>query len=276
MDADHDQARAERRAARLRPPARRSDQNVHRVLHGLVDAGASRVGLVRDESVIRGCHLALPLARMIDHTALKPQTTKADVRALCQDAKRYCFAAVCIPPWNVLDAAEWLEGSDVAVCTVVGFPLGANHSLVKATETTLAVRDGATEIDMVIGIGRLKSGMYHLVEEDIGTVVAAAREAAEDGMLVKVILETALLTDKEKVIACKLAQSVGADFVKTSTGFSSGGATEADVALMRKTVGDSMGVKASGGIRTPEDAERMVRSGATRIGASASVAIVEG
>ena len=276
MDADHDQARAERLAARLRPLARRSDQNIHKTLHGLVDAGASRVGLRSDESVIRGCHLVVPLARMIDHTALKPQTTTADVRALCQEAKRYCFAAVCIPPWNVLDAARWLEGSDVAVCTVVGFPLGANHSHVKATETTLAVRDGATEIDMVIGIGRLKSGMYHLVEEDIGTVVAAARESADEPMLVKVILETALLTDEEKVIACKLAQSAGADFVKTSTGFSSGGATEADVVLMRKTIGDSMGVKASGGIRTPEDAERMVRSGATRIGASASVAIIEG
>ncbi len=236
------------------------------------DAGACQAGLSSAEALVRDFNLA----RMIDHTALKPETTDADVHILCQEARRYCFAAVCIPPCNVTDAARWLQGSEVAVCTVIGFPLGASRSDVKAAEAARAVRDGAGEIDVVIGIGRMKSGKYNVVEEDIRAVVEAAHGVGGGQILIKVILETVLLTDEEKVMACKLARNAGADFVKTSTGFARGGATEADVILMRKTVGESMGVKASGGIRTPEDAAKMIRSGATRIGTSASVAIVRG
>ncbi|RMF56891.1 MAG: deoxyribose-phosphate aldolase [Bacteroidetes bacterium] len=223
------------------------------------------------------CRLAPPLARMIDHTALKPETTEAQVRRLCEEARRYCFASVCVNPCYVPLAAEELRGSPVAVCTVIGFPLGATQTATKAFEAEQAIRDGASELDMVLNIGKLKSEAYAYVEEDIRAVVKVARQAGRDRrIVVKVILETALLTDEEKVIAAVLAQNAGADFVKTSTGFSRGGATAADVALLRRVVGQGMGVKASGGVRSREDAETMVAHGANRIGASASVEIIRG
>jgi deoxyribose-phosphate aldolase len=216
---------------------------------------------------------------MIDHTALKPETTEAEIRALCDEARRFCFASVCVNAGFVPLAAAQLEGTPVAVCTVVGFPLGATSTASKAFEAGQAVRDGAREVDMVIHVGMLRSGAHEYVENDIRAVVHAAREAGRAlgaGITVKVILETALLTDEEKVIASVLAQNAGADFVKTSTGFSKGGATAADVALMRQAVGPRMGVKASGGVRSREDAETMIAHGATRLGASASVAILKG
>lgn len=241
-------------------------------LERMIGAGASRFGLRADRTgAADACALAPPLARLIDHTVLKPDTTEQVVRELCAEARTYCFASVCVSPVWVPVAAEELAGATPKVCTVVGFPHGAVRTPVKAFETELAVRDGADEIDMVIGIGRLKSGRYAEVEDDIRAVVEAAQ-----GRTVKVILETALLTDEEKVIACVLAQNAGADFVKTSTGFASGGASPQDVALMRRVVGDTMGVKASGGIRSLEDALAMVEHGATRLGASASVAILKG
>jgi deoxyribose-phosphate aldolase len=261
-----------------------ADRLVRDALQRMVAAGAERFGVRADEPRRAGfsaCDLAPPMARMIDHTALKAETSESDVRSLCEDALRYCFASVCINPCYVPLASRLLEGSEVAVCTVIGFPLGATTAEVKARETEQAVRDGAREVDMVLNVGFLKSGRYDDVERDIRAVVESARKAGGgrngDGrVLVKVILETALLTDEEKVIACVLSQNAGADFVKTSTGFSTGGATAGDVALMRRVVGESMGVKASGGIRSKEDAETMVRHGASRIGASASVAIVKG
>jgi deoxyribose-phosphate aldolase len=212
------------------------------------------------------------LNRMIDHTLLKPEATKAQIEKLCAEAKEYHFMSVCVNPTWVKHAAELLAGTDVKVCTVIGFPLGANTPAVKAFETAQAIQDGATEVDMVINIGALKSGMYDLVLDDIKAVVQAAQGKA----LTKVIIETCLLTDEEKVKACELAKEAGADFVKTSTGFSTGGATAADIALMRKTVGLEMGVKASGGVRDTATAKAMVEAGANRIGASASVAIVTG
>ena len=248
-------------------------------LHRLVQAGASRFGVRADgptrATEFSACDLAPPLARMIDHTALKPETTIEEIRTLCDEARRYCFASVCVNPCYVPFVAEWLEGSQVEVCTVIGFPLGATRSEVKAREVELAVADGATEVDMVLNIGMLKSGQFDFVESDVAAVVRAARKGRRKAV-VKVILETALLTDEEKVIACVLAQNAGADFVKTSTGFSKGGATASDIALMRRAVGKDMGVKASGGIRSVEDAQTMIAHGATRIGASASVAIVKG
>ena len=241
-------------------------------LETMVGVGASRFGLRADQTGGNdACRLAPPIARLIDHTVLKPDTTEAQIRDLCAEARDYCFASVCVSPVWVPVAAEELAGQTSRVCTVIGFPHGANRTPVKAAETEQAVRDGAEEIDMVLAIGRLKSEQYALVEEDIRAVVRAA-----GGRTVKVILETALLTDEEKVIACVLAQNAGADFVKTSTGFASGGASPADVALMRRVVGESMGVKASGGIRSAEDAYTMVESGATRLGASAGVAILKG
>ena len=202
---------------------------------------------------------------------LKPETTEAQIRELCAEAREYCFASVCVSPVWVPVASEELSGHTPKVCTVVGFPHGAVRTPVKAFETEQAVRDGAEEIDMVIAIGRLKSEQYAEVEADIRAVVQAA-----GGRTVKVILETALLTDEEKVIACVLSQNAGADFVKTSTGFASGGASPQDVALMRRVVGAKMGVKASGGVRSAEDAYAMVEAGATRLGASAGVAILKG
>ena len=254
---------------------------VHNTLDRMVGAGASRFGVRVDQpdrAGFRSCDLAPPLARMIDHTALKPETTESQIRELCAEANQYCFASVCVNPCFVGLVAELLQNSDVAVCTVVGFPLGAAATAVKAKETELAIRDGATEIDMVLNVGMLKSGHCEYVEEDIRAVVEACKTVgAELGKTIisKVILETALLTDEEKVIASVLAQNARADFVKTSTGFSKGGATAADVSLMRRVVGPKMGVKASGGVRTMKDAEDMIAHGATRIGASASVAIMK-
>ena len=213
------------------------------------------------------------LAAFIDHTVLKPDTTADKIDQLCAEAKSHRFAAVCVNPTWVKRAAGNLRGSDVKVASVVGFPLGASTPEVKAMEARRALRDGAREIDMVINIGALKSGDYELVERDIAKVSDACREV---GALNKVILETALLSDEEKVIACRLAQSGRAHYVKTSTGFSSGGATAFDVALMRETVGAKMGVKASGGIKNSDDAQQMIAAGATRIGASAGVQMVTG
>ncbi|MBI5475481.1 MAG: deoxyribose-phosphate aldolase [Ignavibacteriales bacterium] len=213
------------------------------------------------------------LAGMIDHTLLKPEATKEQVVQLCSEAKKYSFASVCINPGFVPLCANLLRDTPVKVCTVVGFPLGATSSASKAFETDQALKDGAREIDMVINIGMLKSGDYNYVENDIFGVVLAARRY---GALVKVILETGLLTDEEKIKACMICKRAGADFVKTSTGFAKGGATAGDIALMRKVVGSAMGVKASGGVRTREEALAMVASGADRIGASASVKIVSG
>jgi deoxyribose-phosphate aldolase len=213
------------------------------------------------------------LARMIDHTLLKPEATVEQVEKLCAEAKKFHFASVCINPSNVPLCAKILKDTDVKVCTVIGFPLGATTSETKAFETERAIRDGATEVDMVINVGRLKSGEYDYVESDIFAVVSTAKRYHA---LSKVILETGLLTDEEKIKACMLAKRAGADFVKTSTGFSKGGATAGDIALMRLVVGSAMGVKASGGVRSREDALKLVASGADRIGASASVAIASG
>ncbi len=213
------------------------------------------------------------IARMIDHTLLKPEATPQDVERLCFEAKEYNFASVCINPSYVKLSADLLKDTKVKVCTVVGFPLGATTTEVKRWETEQALQNGAEEIDMVIHIGKLKAGDYDYVFNDINQVVLAAKK---HGAVCKVIIETALLTDEEKVKACLLAKEAKADFVKTSTGFSKGGATAGDVALMKFVVGSAVGVKASGGIRTEEDARKMIASGADRIGASASVKIVTG
>ncbi|HEM3442116.1 TPA: deoxyribose-phosphate aldolase [Streptococcus suis] len=213
----------------------------------------------------------MKLNKYIDHTILKPETTQEQVEKILAEAKEYDFASVCVNPTWVALAAESLKDSDVKVCTVIGFPLGANTPAVKAFETKDAISNGADEIDMVINIGALKTGNYDLVLEDIKAVVAASGDK-----LVKVIIEACLLTDDEKVKACQLSQEAGADYVKTSTGFSTGGATVADVALMRKTVGPDMGVKASGGARSYEDAIAFIEAGASRIGASSGVAIMNG
>jgi deoxyribose-phosphate aldolase len=212
------------------------------------------------------------ITRFIDHTLLKPEGTSEQVEQLCREARHYNFAAVCVNPTHVKLAAELLQGSNVAVCTVIGFPLGATLTAVKVFETEQAIKLGATEIDMVINIGALKDGNLELVEQDMAAVVAAAH--AHQARC-KVIIETALLNDEEKVQACQLAQKVRADFVKTSTGFSHGGATVKDVALMRRAVGTEMGVKASGGIKTLTDAQRMVAAGAIRLGVSAGVKIAQ-
>jgi len=210
-------------------------------------------------------------ASLIDHTLLKPTATADQIRQLCAEAREYRFAAVCVNPVWVPLCAEILAGSPVAVCTVVGFPLGANLSEAKAFEAERCVAFGASEIDMVINIGALKAQDFVTVRDDIAAVVSSSHAA---GAIVKVIIETAYLTDEEKVAACVLATDVGADFVKTSTGFGPSGATAADVALMRRVVGPGIGVKAAGGIRTGEDLRNMVAAGANRIGASAGVKIV--
>jgi deoxyribose-phosphate aldolase len=212
------------------------------------------------------------LARMIDHTLLKPEATSADIEQLCDEAKRYGFYSVCVNPTYVTQCKALLRGSAVKLCCVVGFPLGAQSPQIKALEARKALREGASEIDMVINIGALKSGDLALVLRDIRAVVEACKDARA---LSKVIFETALLTDEEKITACDLSMKAGASYVKTSTGFSSGGATSGDIALMAKTVAPKkLGVKASGGVRTIEDLRAMVAAGATRIGASASVQIV--
>ena len=209
---------------------------------------------------------------MIDHTLLRADAVSEEIVKLAQEAKQYGFASVCVNPAWVELAAEQLRGTDVKVCTVIGFPLGASTKEAKGFEAADAIRKGAQEVDMVINIGALKNGNDALVEADIRSVV----EAAAGKALVKVIIETCLLSDEEKVRACEAAVRAGADFVKTSTGFSTGGATPEDVALMRRTVGPDLGVKASGGVRNLEDMERMVAAGATRIGASSGVKIVQG
>ncbi len=212
------------------------------------------------------------VAKLIDHTLLKADATKAEVAKLVEEAKKYEFASVCVNPTWVPFCAQELKGTGVDVCTVIGFPLGANTPEVKAFEASNAIANGATEVDMVINIGALKDGDDALVLRDIQAVVDAAKGKA----LVKVIIETCLLSDEEKVRASQLSVQAGADFVKTSTGFSTGGATAEDVALMRKTVGPDVGVKASGGVRSEEDLNAMVAAGATRIGASSGVKIMEG
>ncbi len=234
----------------------------------VVANGADRVAFHGEAAEV-----PLDMARYIDHTLLRPDATAAEIDQLCREAEQYHFASVCINPTWVKRAAENLRGTPVPVCSVIGFPLGATTPEIKAMETRRALRDGAREVDMVLNIGALKSGDYDLVRTDIEKVV----DAAHDGSAVcKVILETALLTDEEKVLASSLAKQAKADFVKTSTGFGPGGATVYDVALMRETVGPEMGVKASGGVRTADDAEDMIAAGASRIGASAGIEIVGG
>jgi deoxyribose-phosphate aldolase len=236
-------------------------------MHRIVDAGGARIGLVLGET-----SSARDWASLIDHTLLKPEATDEDIRVLCEEAARYRFASVCVNPTWVRAAACNLRGSGVPVCTVIGFPLGATLADVKAYEARRAIFDGAREVDMVINVGALKSGDDCLVEHDIHSVVEVAHEY---NVTCKVIIETALLTDDEKVRACQAAKNAGADFVKTSTGFSKGGATVADVALMRRTVGSDLGVKASGGVKGLDDARKMVEAGATRIGASVGVKIAQ-
>ena len=231
-------------------------------------AGAARVTYGGEGSRVPG-----ELARYIDHTLLKPEATPAQIDRLCDEARQYRFAAVCVNPAWAQRAALRLKGSEVRVASVVGFPLGASLPEVKAFEARRALRDGAREIDMVINVGALKGGDYELVERDIAGVSDACREV---GALNKVILETALLTDEEKVVASRLAKAARADYVKTSTGFGPGGATVFDVALMREAVGPKMGVKAAGGIRDAQGAREMIAAGATRIGASAGVQMVKG
>ncbi len=233
----------------------------------VVDAGAARIGVVLGESAS-----ARDWASLVDHTLLKPEATEADIKKLCDEAAQFRFASVCVNPTWVRAAACNLRGTGVPVCTVIGFPLGATLPDVKAYEARRAICDGAREVDMVINIGALKSVDDCAVEHDIRGVVEAAHES---GVLCKVIIETALLTDDEKVRACLAAKRAGADFVKTSTGFAKGGATVADVALMRRTVGAEMGVKASGGVKGIGDARQMVEAGATRIGASVGVKITQ-
>jgi deoxyribose-phosphate aldolase len=235
-------------------------------LRGVLDAGATRVGL----------HAAggapSTVASMIDHTLLKPDATRQNIEDLCREAAQFKFATVCVNPAWVALAARLLTGSGVGVCSVVGFPLGATTADVKGYETRRAIYDGAREIDMVINVGALKSGELRVVERDIEAVTAPCRDC---GVLSKVIIEAALLTNDEKVTACTLAKAAGADYVKTSTGFGPGGATVADVALMRRVVGAEMGIKAAGGVRDLEGLQAMVAAGATRVGASAGVKIVQ-
>ena len=224
------------------------------------------------EQFVAGTGEAASIASLIDHTLLRPDATASDIRQLCAEASKYRFASVCVNPYWVSLAAAELAGSPVKVCTVIGFPLGAAITPIKAAEAEAAILVGAQEIDMVQNVGELRGGNLDAVREDIRAVVDAAHR---NGAIVKVILETALLDDHQKSVACTLAKAAGADFVKTSTGFGPHGATAHDVALMRQAVGPNMGVKASGGIRTLEDLKIMVAAGATRVGASASVKIME-
>jgi deoxyribose-phosphate aldolase len=232
----------------------------------LVGHGADRFGLHAGPDYPR------EIARHIDHTLLKPDATRAQIETLCAEAREHGFATVCVNPVWVRLCAELLRGSETRVCSVTGFPLGATPPEVKGFETARVIADGATEVDMVMNIGALKSGDYRLVERDITAVVEACRQG---GALSKVIIETALLTDDEKVKACVIAKAACADFVKTSTGFASGGATAQDVALMRRVVGPEMGVKAAGGVRDLKSAQAMIEAGADRIGASVGVKIVQ-
>jgi deoxyribose-phosphate aldolase len=236
-------------------------------MHRVVDAGAARIGLVLGQTAS-----ARDWASLIDHTLLKPDASQTEIKRLCEEAAQYHFASVCVNPTWVRACSCHLQGSGVPVCTVIGFPLGATLADVKAYEARRAIMDGAREVDMVINVGALKSGDDCLVEHDIRSVVEVAHEY---DVTCKVIIETALLTDDEKVRACQAAKNAGADFVKTSTGFSKGGATVADIALMRRVVGPELGVKASGGVKNIEDARAMVEAGATRIGASVGVKIAQ-
>lgn len=233
----------------------------------IVDAGAERIGIVLGETAT-----AHDWASLIDHTLLKPEASEADIKKLCSEAAEYGFASVCVNPAWVKTAAKFLDGSGVPVCTVIGFPLGATLPDVKAYEARRAIFNGAREVDMVINIGALKSGDICAVEDDIRAVAEAAHE---NGVLCKVIIETALLSDPEKVAACLASKNAGADFVKTSTGFAKGGANAHDVSLMRNTVGSALGVKASGGVKGIDDARAMFEAGATRIGASVGVKIAQ-
>src|SRR5262245_49091617 len=235
-------------------------------LRVVVDAGATRLGMHAAGGVPSG------VAGMIDHTLLKPDATRAEIEKLCREAAEFKFATVCVNPAWVAEAARLLRGTGVGVCSVVGFPLGATTADVKNYETRRAIFDGAAEIDMVINVGALKSGDLRTVERDIEAVVDPCRQC---GVISKVIIEAALLTDEEKITASTLSKAAGADFVKTSTGFGPGGATAADVALMRRVVGADMGIKAAGGVRDLEGLKAMVAAGATRIGASAGVRIVQ-
>jgi len=245
----------------------RCPQTCARNTKEIIAAGAARVSASEKLTKIDPA-----IAALIDHTILKPEATHTDVIKVCREARQYGFASVCVNPYWVPLVKTELAGSAVLVCTVVGFPLGATSSESKAAETAFAIRDGAQEIDMVINVGALRSGDTDAVRKDIAAVVEIAHKG---GAIVKVILETALLDDTQKTVACQVAKAAGADFVKTSTGFSSAGATAHDIALMRAAVGPGMGVKASGGIRTLQDLQAMTAAGATRIGASASVKIVE-
>jgi deoxyribose-phosphate aldolase len=235
-------------------------------VQGVVDAGAARLGLRASGGPPTG------VAALIDHTLLAPTATRTDIESLCDEAARHHFATVCVNPTWVSLCAQRLRGSGVGVCSVVGFPLGATSSDVKAYETQRVIFDGATEVDMVINVGALKSGDLRLVARDIEAVTGPCRAS---GVVSKVIIEAVYLTDDEKVSASTLARAASADFVKTSTGFGPGGATAADVALMRRTVGDTMGVKAAGGVRDLGSLQAMVAAGASRIGASAGVKIVQ-
>jgi deoxyribose-phosphate aldolase len=235
-------------------------------LRTMIDAGATRLGLHATGGATEG------VSAVIDHTLLKPDATREEIEKLCREAAEFHFATVCVNPAWVAIAAAKLRGTGVGVCSVVGFPLGATTADVKNFETRRAIFDGATEIDMVINVGALKSGDLRTVERDIEAVTEPCRQC---GVTSKVIIEAALLTDEEKITACTLSKAAGADFVKTSTGFGPGGATAADVALMRRVVGADMGVKAAGGVRDLEGLQAMVAAGATRVGASAGVKIVQ-
>ncbi len=239
-------------------------QRVQPVLSAGADRLASTLGIAPTDK---------SLAHTIDHTLLKPDATQDQIAQLCFEARKYGFASVCVNSAHVKLCADLLKGSGVPVCTTIGFPLGATPTDVKVFEAQRALRDGASELDMVINVGALKSRDYELVRGDIAAV---ARACHAGNAILKVIIEAAFLTDEEKVIACQLAKVAGADFVKTSTGFGPSGATPEDVALMRRVVGPSMGVKAAGGIRTYADAQKMIAAGASRIGASASVKIIQG
>ncbi len=241
------------------------------VVDDMINTGAERISAGLGVADAGGVEDGL--GRFIDHTLLKPEATREQIEQLCSEAKRYKFASVCINPCWISVCADLLRNTEVKVCTVVGFPFGATLTEVKASETETAIQHGAQEVDMVLNIGMLKSGNYDFVESDIRAVVNVAKKHR---VLTKTILEACLLNDEEKVKACLLAKRAGADFVKTSTGFSKAGATVGDVALMRRVVGSAMGVKAAGGVRTREEAEAMIRSGASRVGASASVKIVGG
>ncbi|MGD2252473.1 MAG: deoxyribose-phosphate aldolase [Anaerolineales bacterium] len=244
-----------------------SAQNFVAKAQPVVAAGADRIASTLGVAPTDG-----QLAHMIDHTLLKPDASQEEIAQLCYEARKFNFASVCINPAYTKLCADLLKDSGIPVCVVIGFPLGATPTDVKVFETQQAIREGAKEVDMVINVGALKSRDYELVEQDIASVARACH--AGDAIL-KVIIEAALLTDEEKVVACQLAKVAGADFVKTSTGFGPGGASVEDVALMRRVVGPTMGVKAAGGIRTYQDAQQMIAAGASRLGASASVKIMQ-